>query len=173
MTHRKLNPGFPQPMHPSTQQRRSLELARIDAPAGGGERFHPEISRPFPQRIGIKFREERAPEFGRLSVTGVARGEAFEGFGVGEIQAAATGDEKLPAHRRLGIEQRHGSSACRSYFRCTQARWSAADDCNVDAESKQSVRHRATMFAVAEASGRIKDALTIRADQAVGLTARR
>ena len=147
MAHRELHPGFPQPMHPAAQQRRGLEFARINAATRRHERLHSQLRRPFPQRIGIEFREERRPQFGRLSRAGVAGGEAFARFGVGEIQTPATGDEKLPAHRRLGIEQRHGRTARRRHFRGAQTRRTAADDRNVDAQSKQSPPRRATPFA--------------------------
>ena len=147
MAKQEFHPGLAQAMDPAAQQRRGLELARIDATAGRHERFHPQIRRPFPQRVGIEFREERRPHFWGLSCASVARDEVFARLGVGEIQASATGDEKLAAHGWLGIEQRHGRAARRRHFRGAQTRRTAADDRKVDAGGKQSRARRATPIA--------------------------
>jgi hypothetical protein len=64
---------------------------------------------------------------------------------VGEIESAATGHEKFPAHRRLGIEEGYGRAARRHHFRRAQACRPAADDRNFfDAELKQYPPRRAT-----------------------------
>ena len=147
MAHGEMHAGLAQPMDPAAQQRRGLEFAGINTATRRCKSFHTELSRPLPQGVGIKFREERGPHFGRLFRAGVARGEAFARFGVGEVQAAATGHEKLAAYGRLGIKQGHGRAARRRHFCGAQTRRTAANDRDIDAEAKQSLPRRATPFA--------------------------
>src|ERR1019366_4096467 len=76
-----------------------------------------------------------------------ARSRCTQRFSIGEIQTPAPGDEKLSAHRWLGIEQRHARAARRRHFRCAQARGATADDYDLDAELKQYLQRRAMVFA--------------------------
>lgn len=134
-------------MHPAPQQRGGLEFARVNPAARRGKRLYSQVSRPAPQRLGIKFREQRRPQIIRLSRSGVACGKALAWFRVGEIQTAATGNEKFPAYGWFGIKQRYARSARRRHFGGAQARRTAADDRDVDAELKQDCPRRATEFA--------------------------
>ena len=147
MAHREIHPGGPLPLHPAAQQRRRLEIARINTAIGCDEGFHSEVSRPLTHGGGIKFREERRPQLIRLFRAGVAGGKLFARLSAGEVQSAATSDEKLPAHRRLGLEQRHCCAAGRRHFGCAQAGRATADNCDFDAELKQTPPRHATVFA--------------------------
>jgi hypothetical protein len=99
------------------------------------------------QRFGVEFRQERRPQTFRLFRAGIAGGKLFARLGMGEIQPAAAGNQKLPANRRLALEQRHLCATCRRHFGCAQARRATADNCDVDAELKQTPPRRATAFA--------------------------
>jgi hypothetical protein len=65
---------------------------------------------------------------------------------MGQIQTAATGDEKFPSHRWFGIKKSYGCSAGGRDFRSAQARWATANDCDLDRALKQYWRGRATQF---------------------------
>jgi hypothetical protein len=128
---RETNAVFVKAANPSAEQGSAFHLARIDAAGGGGEGFDAKASGPGTGRVSIKLREEIRPGIGRLLGTSVPRGELFARFGVSEIQAATTGDEKFPADGSFRVEDGDFRAARCGDFSGAQSSWPAADYGNV------------------------------------------
>ena len=133
--HPKFNPQRTQPRHPATQQGCRLHFPRIHAPGARRERLHPQAGGPFPQRRRAEHPEQPLPAQAaflpllrrRLAARPVTPPENNPLLGVRQIQASAPGDQKLPSHGRLRIEDGNLCPPVGGNFRRPQARRSTAN----------------------------------------------
>lgn len=107
MAHGKADARLAQAVNPAAEERSGFHLAGINPAGGGGEGFHLKSPRPFPQGVGREIANEGIPGFARHARTIVIRKKLFERFGLGEIEAAFAGHEKLAADGGLGVEESH------------------------------------------------------------------
>ena len=89
---------------PGAEQRRRLERVREDAAGAADDGGLAEVGAPGAQGVGVEARQ-RGGEPGRCGA--VAGDEAVERFGMGDVEAAAPGEQELAADRGHAVEHRH------------------------------------------------------------------
>src|SRR4051812_45730920 len=75
VSHVKTDAKLAQPMNPTPQERRRLQVPRIDAAGRRDKCFDAQALRPAPQFRGSKFREQPRPKARGLIRAAIPRGE--------------------------------------------------------------------------------------------------
>ena len=117
-----------QPIQPAQEEPRGAKSHGIDAPGGGGKGFDAQPGSPATKRGGIKVAQERRPDIPWHFGAAIARCEAFGGFRTGQVEPAASRNEKLAAQRGFRVKNGHGRTARSGDFRRAQTRRASADD---------------------------------------------
>ena len=123
----KLDALLLQPRAPAAQERRGLLVHGEHAPARADERFDAEPFHPGTQVIREEIGQQNAP----ARIVAIARDELFQRLGMCQVEAAATRNEELAAHRRHPVGKDGAEAGCRCQLRRAQTGGSAADDENV------------------------------------------
>ncbi len=122
-----------QPRQPGAEQRRGLHVGGKDAPRGADKRIDAQALRPGAQLLGAKDAQQRLDLCAALAE---ARHKGLEGLGVGQIQPALAGQQKLAPDRGHGVEHMHRMARLGQYFGSHQPGRAAADDGGVAREGR-------------------------------------
>lgn len=132
MLQAKLHALRVQPAQPGAQQRRGLHRNRKHPPAGADKGPLSEIIGPGAQLL----RPERLDRRGQPRLRrAVARQKVRLSFAVGEIEAAAPGQQKLPRWRAHAVEHGDAQAAARKLLGRHQPSRAGADHGGVDVEN--------------------------------------
>src|SRR5215212_3082864 len=137
-----------EPPEPGAKQRGSLHGLREDAPARTHERRLPEVVGPIPERCRRKRLDGRG-EMPRGRT--IALEEAVQTIGMGEIEAAAPGEEEFAREGGHAIVDRDGAARESRYLGGHQAGRAAADDDDVGGS-----RHGRALLVVATRAAGLK-----------------
>ncbi len=124
----EVHAGGAQAGEPGAQQRGGLHLLREHAPRAADEGGHAECRGPVAQRLRAESLDHRR-EFG--AARAVTREEGVERLAVGQVQAAAPGEQELAPDRGHGVEHRHRLARLGEDFGRHQPGRAAADDGDV------------------------------------------
>ncbi|MNE34249.1 hypothetical protein D3C80_1279640 [compost metagenome] len=127
-----------QTLEPGAQQRRRLHVGGEYTAGTADEGVDTQAVNPLAQAVGIEVCEQRRNVLGPF---GIAREERRVGFGVGNVHAAHTRQEKLAPHRRHAIVQVDLDPGEAQHLGRHQAGRAAADDDNMGRVRRAGIGH--------------------------------
>nr|GEU28576.1 hypothetical protein [Tanacetum cinerariifolium] len=117
-----------QAVQPGAQQRRGLHIGRKHPAGRAHERFHPQAVHPGAHVVGTERVEHGTQRTPSAAGRAVARDEVRIRFGMGDVHAAAPGQQEFAAHRRHGVVDVDAGAAPRQGLGGHQAGGAATDD---------------------------------------------